>query len=166
MRFLNVFLVLSCFCCKAQDNPIHTSKVLGINFNISKNTRVQTLNSGMGETYLVYSDGKEFEYTLTINKYPSSNLTFENFKGNEFKNSYLSTCSCIIESDQIQNYKHFKTYQYTTITESEGQKLYGLIDYLGRNGDVYSLVYLTTFVNYEKFKSSYRKVLESINFQE
>jgi len=164
MKLLNVIFILLCFSAKAQNKSNHSSELLNISFSISENARVKILDSVIGETYFVMSEEKEFEYTLTINKFPSAELTFEDFKGDEFKNLYLKTCNCTIESEKQQYYSSLKTYQYTTITEAEDQKLYGLIDYIEIRGDVYAFLYLTNLVNYERFKSSYREVLETVKF--
>jgi len=115
---------------------------------------------------MVFSDEQEFEYTFTVVKSEKAEVTFEDFQGEEFQNSYLENCNCTIESQQEQQYGKLKTYQLTTITKANGQTLYGLVDNIERNGDVYVLSYLTTLANYDKFKPSYLEVLESLNFKE
>ena len=74
MKYLTVFFLLICFCCKAQDKATLSSKILNTNFNISHNTKVQDLNSGGAETFIVVSDEKKFEYSFTINKFPIEDL--------------------------------------------------------------------------------------------
>lgn len=116
--------------------------------------------------FMVLSDTKTFEYTLTVTKKEEAGVTFESFKEESFTKSYLESCNCTIESQQEQQYGELKTYQLTTITKANGQTLYGVVDNVERNGDVYVFAYLTTLANYEKFKSSYREVLESLDFKE
>jgi len=158
--------MMLCFISQAQQNSSHTSVVANASFNIPVNTNVKAFNSGEAETYMVVSDSNEFEYTLTINKFPNAELSFEDIKGGEFKRNYLTTCSCEILEEKEQFYGQLKTYQYVSTMVSNGNKLYGLVDFIENKGGVYAFIYLTTKDNYEKFKSSYREVLESLDFKE
>ena len=143
----------------AQQKIVYPSKVLEATFEISKNAKVKNfeVEGKQAEVFMFLSESKEFEYTLTVTKSKDAGVVFKDFKEDEYKNSYLESCSCTIEGEQEQSYGDFKTYQFSTITKANGQALYGLVDNLERNGDVFAFVYLTTLANYEIFKHNYRE---------
>lgn len=169
-RFINKILVIIFLSQSvlAQQKIVHTSQALGTTLEISKNAKFKKLEieGKQTEIFMLLSEQQEFEYTLTITKSKDAGVTFKDFKEDEYKKSYLESCSCIIEGEQEQFYTGLKTYQFRIVTKANKQTLYGLVDNIERNGDVYAVVYLTTLDNYDKYQDAYRQVLESINFIE
>jgi len=144
----------------AQQKKVYPSQLLETTLEVSSRAKVKTF-----EVEGSQADSNEFQYMVTITKSIDDEITFEDFRGDEYKNSYLEECNCSIEGEQVQEYENFKSYQLNTITNAQGQTLYGYVDNVKKGDNIYAFVYLTTIDNYEKYKQDYTDVLSSVKFR-
>lgn len=164
-NIIRILLVCTIVNLKLNAQVNISSKLLGVNISFSKEKIIKPLvtNSSM-EAYLVSSASSNFEYTLTVTKDSNVNLTYEDFKKDEYKKSYLQNCNCsIVDSKEKKYLNGITSYQFSTILNNDDQKLYGFVDSIESKGDVYAFVYLTTKENYSIFKNDYYSLLDSIN---
>ena len=166
MNYILVLVFLFCNILNAQyQNNVYHSKILNTEFNIQNDSKIQLLDSKGAETYVILSSNGNFKFNLIITKISNANMTFEDLKQDEYRQSYLKNCNCKITKEQIQEYGSLKTYEFATVMENkENQILGGLVNNAVKGSDVIAVIYLTTLSNYEMFKDDYTEILTSISW--
>ncbi|CAA0241833.1 hypothetical protein [Tenacibaculum maritimum] len=138
---------------------------LKIDFEVPKNSKVSLKKMGNDNilTLISLTNTNDFKYLLTIIESDNErNVSFNDFKEQEYKDFYLEKCNCIIEDERVRNYNNLKSYQYKTKSRVEEKELYGYVDNFTKNEKVYAFIYLTSYNNFEKFKEEHKAILMTI----
>lgn len=165
LRILVCFFIAT-FTLQAQEEQLHNSQVLNASLTIPSNTQVKPIErkGNKLEVFTFKAEDNKTLFTVVLSQHNELSYSFDDLSTKDFESTYAEQCSCSLESNTLQYYTNFNSYQLKADLSQVGLEVYDYQDYFVKDGKVYSFRYSVPINEHNSFENQYQELLNSVVF--